>query len=388
MRLVQVSLSACLIAFAPMASPIFAEEATAEAALSAAALVRQLGSDSYALRERARNELQHREADVQAALEEGVRSPDLEVRFHCQSLLADIQVRAMQRRLENFIEDAASAETDDFPAWKQARDICGDTRESRQLYVDMYRAEPETLRLLASNADELGGHLEVRVKQLQRRPVDLFQAPLSAGHIAAMLLAAGASDTKLSPTGSSMIYSLCHQQIFRDFIQTESAAPAKKLLGHYVLQSDDAQAYQGMMLAMQFNLIEEGLACADKVFEGKTANTHHKQYAILTIAKLGDEKLIDRLKPLLEDKTVCSQQQINKVSYKTQLRDVALFAMIHLSKENPKEFGFDRFTSNPTMVANVHTLGFEDDAKRDAAHAAWQAFQTKRQAQASARIKE
>lgn len=388
MRLVHASLPAFLLALAPTAFPVLAEEPTAEAALSATALVRQLGSASYAMRERARDELQRRETDVQAALQEGVRSPDLEVRFHCESLLADIQARAIQRRLDNFIDDATAAQTHDFPAWKQTREILGDSRESRQMYVDMYRAEAETLRLLASNSDDLSGHIENRAKQLQRRPVGLFQTPLSAGNIAALLLATSTADIKLSTNGNAMLYSLCHQPVFRDAMKPEASSPVRKLLGHYVLQADDAHAYQGMMLAMQYDLTEEGLACADKIFEGKTVNTHQKQYAILAIAKLGDEKLVHRLEPLLEDQTVCSQQQINKVSYKTQLRDVALFAMIHLSKENPKEFGFDRFTSNPTMVVNVHTLGFSDDEKRDAAHAAWREFQTKRQDQTSDKAKE
>jgi hypothetical protein len=61
--------------------------------------------------------------------------------------------------------------------------------------------------------------------------------------------------------------------------------------------------------------------------------------------------------------------------------------MVHLTKQEYKDFGFDRVSLNPTMVANIATLGFENDERRDAAHAAWKKHQEREKATAAAEKK-
>lgn len=358
-----------------------AEQRGSERKLTPEALVEQLGDESYSLRERARLELERREFDAQTALEEGLASDDLEVRYHCERILSEIQERAIQRKLDDFVKATGDGkEYKEFPAWQVAHKVLGDSEATRKLYVDMYRAESDTLKLLEKQDEALAAHIDARSRFLQRRAQGLYQAPLGNGNIAALLLAAGNDDVKLSPAGHSMLYQLCYQQVFRDAMQSDKAPPLRKLLGRYVLTTEDQSAYQGMTLTMQYNMAEEGLACADKILSGKTTMPHIKQYAVLTVAKLGDDKHIDKLKPLLEDKQVCSQMQINKVTYKTELRDIALFGIVHLSKQDPKKFGFDRFSPNPQMLANVHTLGFENEEKRQAAFEGWKKYETEQKA--------
>ena len=54
---------------------------------------------------------------------------------------------------------------------------------------------------------------------------------------------------------------------------------------------------------------------------------------------------------------------------------LALFGIVHLSKQDPKKFGFERFSPNPQLLANVHTLGFENEEKRQAAFEIWKKFE-------------
>lgn len=364
------------------AAPVDADDKpnSMESALTPIELVERLADASYPQRERARLELERRSFAAEDALKEGLSSDDLEVRYHCERLLADIRERDTQRRLDEFVKEAEQDKKYDFPAWQVVREVIGDSKLTRELYVEMYRAESDTLKLVEAKDEGIVAHIDARTRFLQRRAQGLYQAPLGSANIAALLLAAGSGESKLSPAGHSMLYQLCYQQVFRDAMSSDKAPPLRKLLGRYASTTDDQSAYQGMTLMMQFNMTEEGLACADKILSGKTAVPHIKQYAVLTVAKLGDEKQKDRLKPLLEDKQVCSQMQMNKIMYKTELRDVALFALVHLSKQDPKKFGFDRFSPNPQMVANVHTLGFENDEKRQAAFDSWKKFESEEQA--------
>lgn len=372
MRWLFVVMFACLATTAVLR----AEEAgNEEKALSPDQLVEQLADESYARRERAREELERREFDAREALQAGLASDDLEVRYHCERILSDIQERITQRNLDEFVANAGKDVKYDFPAWAIAKEALGDTPQARKMFVEMYRAESDTLKLLEKNDESLVAHAEARSRFLQRRAQGLYQAPLKEGNLAALLLAAGSVEGKFSAAGHAQLFQLCYQQQFRDAMQGSNGPQMRKLFGRYLKTTSDQSAYQGMTLTMQYDMKEEGLALAEKILDGKATLPHVKQYAVLTCAKLGDEKQIERLKSLLEDKTVCSQMNINKVMYKTELRDIALFGMVHLKKQDPKKFGFNRFSPNPQMLANVHTLGFENDDKRKEAFELWKKFE-------------
>ncbi|HTN77538.1 MAG TPA: hypothetical protein VL096_19905 [Pirellulaceae bacterium] len=363
--------------------PAYAEDAPSpEATLPPPQLVEQLGDASYLKRERARLELERREFDAQDALEVGVKSDDLEVSYLCEQLLIDIREKATQRHLAKFVNETDKDKHYDFPAWKALKELLGDDPTVRQMYVDMYRDEPDLLKSLATEKEDIAGKATARALVVQRN-INSFRMPITVGSIATMLLVGGQDDVTLPVNGNSIIYSFCYQQVFRDSFNSPTQGPAlRKLLGKFMLKADDNSAYQGLTLAMQFGMKEEGLRTATRVLEGKATAAHVKQYAMMTVAKLGDSEHMKLLEPLMEDATVCSQQQVNKVIYKTQVRDIALFALVHIAKEDPKQYGFDRFSPNPQIVANVHTLGFENDEKRAAAFGSWKKFQEAQKAKA------
>ena len=148
-----------------------------------------------------------------------------------------------------------------------------------------------------------------------------------------------------------------------------------------------------MMLALQNNL-KEGLDPALELLKADGMSQHFKQYAMLTVAKLGGKEHIPLIEPYLDDKTVCTthttMQGGKRTMYQTQLRDVALVAIIHLSGKDPKDFGFNRLVRGEPYLFNPGTMGFEKeendekDEARDAAFAKWREFQEKQQGAAPA----
>lgn len=383
-----VRLTLVLLALGTFPVPLSAEEPLGpEAELPSPALVEQLGNDSYELRERAREELARREYDAEEAIRVGLKSDDLEVRYHCERLLVDIREQVIQRQLDKFVDAAGTDEAFDFPAWKSLTDVLGDTRESRALYVEMYRAEPETLKAFVNDKESLGDHITARAQLLQRNNRGQFLQPaLAVGNVAAMLFAGCSQDLELGQGPNSQIYQLCYQQVFRDAIQSsEKSALLKKLLARFVDHTNDYSAYQGLNLLQQHNMHQEALGTAERLLdaEGRIAQPHIKQMSILILAKSGNADYMPRIEKLLDDKSICSQTNINKVMYKTEIRDVALFALLHLSKQEPKEYGFDRVAPNPQLLVNVHTLGFKGDEDRNAAFAKWKAFQEEQAKKAS-----
>ena len=118
--------------------------------------------------------------------------------------------------------------------------------------------------------------------------------------------------------------------------------------------------------------------------DGGTA-PHMRQYAVLVVGRFGGPEHIAQLEPLLEDSAVCAQQQMtaNKVVtiVETQIRDVVLAVMVHLSDQKLPDFGFARAQANAMVLYNTASLGFAKAEDREAALRKWQAFRAQ-QAQA------
>ena len=84
---------------------------------------------------------------------------------------------------------------------------------------------------------------------------------------------------------------------------------------------------------------------------------------------------IPLLESLLDDETPCSTQRVNNnKTYQTQLRDVALVAILLLKEQDPKKFGFTRIALQSTNVFSTNTVGFENDEQRKQTIEKWQKF--------------
>lgn len=362
----------------------------AEGKLSAEALVIQLGDFSYHKRERAREELARRGAAVREALEAGRQSSDLEVRYHCERLLVEIEEQALLSRLEAFVSDAGNDIDYNLPGWSVMRKAVGDNEAIRELYVEMLQEERyilEALDKLEQGGDALATHVNARSQALIRRTPGAAFTPPTVGNIAALLLAAAQENVSVSRTTQSYIYSLCHQQVFKAAMATNRSEALRELVLDFAKTIPDENGTLAMNLLMNNNLTDECLELAVRLIGSKTATHHVKQYAVLNIAKVGNEKHIPALEALLDDTSLCTTRTVNKIRFTTQLRDVALYAMIHLSKEDPKQFGFVNITGQ-TPVASSSMLGFVSDEERESALARWREHAGKKEESVSAAAEE
>jgi len=87
------------------------------------------------------------------------------------------------------------------------------------------------------------------------------------------------------------------------------------------------------------------------------------------------------VEPFLKDKTpYATAVPINgKTKYRTQIRDIALAVLVHLSSQDPKQFGFDRIRKNSLYLFDPHSLAFADDESRATAILHWAEFRSKHQ---------
>ena len=347
---------------------------------SPAALVQQLGDPSFAVRNRAMAQLVEQGVGAIDALERGVQSKDREIRFRSQHALKTVRENDFQRRLQAFAAGRDAHESYQLPGWGRFYKEVGGGSEARALFVEMQQAEPELLALLDSAPEKLADALVQRVVELQEMAQGGQQAAqVSLGTIATILFILNDEHLDLPALVSQSLGSYFRYPTFASAIQTGSQRDLlRTMLGTWIEHSKGWDAYHAIYLSLQYD-IPRGLVPAKKVLVGEVHEqnqTYFVCYAMLAYAKFGSEADVGLIEPLLEDATpyAGSIAVRGKAKYRTEVRDIALATLVRLTKQNPKDFGFDRMRTSSSLVFNTGSLAFENDAKREAAIKKWRAF--------------
>jgi hypothetical protein len=360
---------AMLVAGGP--SAVCEENAVEEQATVAERLVQQLGDEQFAVRERATTQLIRMGLPARKALEAGRTHPDREIRFRCERILSIVDELDFQHRLEAFA--AGRSDGRDLPAWRVFRERFGDERGSRELFVEMQEAEQELMRAVDAGPQGVSRAVDERCQKLQMTQ-RAGGEPVGLGSIVALLFAASDENINLGMQACSVLYTLCRQPTMAEAMNDRDKQQIlRPMMGQWIEHSQGWAAYQTLFLAMQYGL-DEGLRPALTLLENPGEQAYARQQAILTVAKLGDVSHVPQLEAVLDDQTRCSAYRVNNITYETQIRDVALAAILILRKEDPKKFGFGRIQTNPTTVFATNTVGFENEDRRKQALAKYRQF--------------
>ena len=340
-------------------------------------LVEQLGSEDFGARENASRQLLSAGMAAFDALNDGARDADREVRYRSLRLLRLVKENDFKRRLEQFAKGELPKSP--LPGWTKFEKLLGNSVATRELFVDMQRAEPELMAAIDRGALATATALTLRTQKLDVAS-RLYRYRLTTGDIAALLLAAGDEKVEITSAATSTLNRFCMAHGFASSASLGSHKRAMRLLlGRWVRRGEGWSAYRAMELARKFGL-QDGLVPAADILRSDMIQTNAKQYAILTVAKLGDASHVPLLRSLLDDPTVCSTQrfQLNgeNVQLQGQLRDVALAGALHLLDQDPLKFGFNaKLAKHPETVFQVNTIGFINQKERDAAFKKWESFE-------------
>jgi hypothetical protein len=338
----------------------------------AAVLVEQLGAEEFSLRERATTRLIDLGVAAKRAVEAGKTHPDREIRYRCERILQIVDELDFQSRLTAFT--TGRSEGLDLPAWRRFRSLYGDDAETRGLFVEMQRAEAELMQAVENGPQGVARVADARAVQLQHSQRRAGEAT-SLGSVAALLFAAVSDNVNLGLQTSYTLVNFCNQASFVEAMSDPAKSKIlRKMLCEWVKRSQGAVAQQSMMLAMRYDL-KEGLIPATRILQNVGEQPFIRQTAMMTVAKLGDASHVPLLDAALKDATRISAHRIDNVQYETQLRDVALAAILILQKQDPKQFGFDRIKMNESSVFIFGTIGFENEDKRERAFAKYHEFQ-------------
>jgi hypothetical protein len=353
-----------------------------------ARLISELGSEEYAVRESATDELARIGLPAFAALKTATNHADREVRYRSQRVLGIIRRQDQERRLEAFLSGKQNAADEALPGWSRFRQTYGDGSEQRSLFVEMQRADAEMMRALEENPRRAAELLTTRTVLAQQAVQARPPQPTLAQVIVSLFVAAE-PDVTLPTQVLSGVFSQCFQPSVREAMDgPRQREIPRKMLGTVVSRSGDVAALQAMGVARQFNLAE-GIAPATKILKSHNGQltAPQAQQALMTIAKLGDAShlpLVETEK-LLSDQSQVAQFKENNTTKVIQLRDIALAAAIVLSKQDLRAY-FDvppnQSLDDPQMIfLNARLIGFADNTKRAAVFAKWERQRANRTAQ-------
>ena len=345
------------------------------------ALVQQLSSKKFALRQNAMAELIQRGAEAIPELELALKSDNRELRFRAQRVLNSVEQNAYQLKLEAFMQNGNAAIK--LPGWDAFRAIADSNSEARRLFVLMCRAEPDIMRNLDRPPSAISNQIAKRCRELQQIFRTYKRDSIKLGTVATLLFVGGIDGIRIDDTSIKTIYSVCNYNAFRDEMYTRqsnstiryTSTPRAEILRNlFAIWMKHGQSWDAQMafnLAMQYN-IRQCLPRALEIVHNNGAPCHVAQIALVAVVRFGEKEHILDLESRIEDKSFCGvAQRVGNKLHQTQLRDIALAGAFLLADKNPRIYGFDRISYTSSKHLNYSTVGFADEEARADARKQW-----------------
>lgn len=335
---------ACFAPAAPAEEP-----AMASRRMTAEQLVEQLGENSYEQRERAYQQLLKIGLNARAALEQGRRHPDPEIALRCRRLWDEMRLLA---------------------GWRQVRSTVGNSPQARALYGKMFLAAPDLWYKLAESPrppDSLFPDRRTRLQQTLKESLPrtwIIEGALANAFYFGVLAKQANPQRELESLDELLRVGRCQQAL-------KDNAALSDLWDMWAKATESGGPALDRLLAALRNERPQARTIAREMLADKRIPATQRQYALLALAKMNnpaDEKLI---RTALQDSSPLDTLFSRGVVIKSQLRDVALAAMIYRAGEDPKEFGFRYLKPDSTTLYSPSTLGFTTEAARTQATKKW-----------------
>ena len=351
-------------------------------------LIEQLGHASFAIREKAARTLASRGIQAQKELKQALLNPDLEIRMRAHRILLKSLQSEFAARIAAFISDVDGKQEHDLPGWKQFKETMGNDRNTRQLFADMVRRESELLESF-DKAINLQATFMKRLTELRPGSTTFQSSGSRQAHpatLAVVLLVVTESNIISNTSLFSQVFNLLNSSTTRQIVKgSRHNAIIMKMMSRFVLKKDiKTSSYYSVMLTLNYDMKETGLALGRRMLKTPTPSYSTTQYAAIAVARFGSAADIPLLAPHLKNVSVChtwSNPQVQPGVIKTQVRDVVLALLIHLTKQDHKEYGFELLRTSPTTLFHTYTCGFTKEEKREAAQAKWNTWYEKNKPQ-------
>ncbi len=357
---------------------LYAERQQTSEQRLASDLVRQLGDDSFDVRQRASKELLRLGLRARGALQAGVEDADPEIRRRCKELLPAVLEADRKAQLDAFLADKEGKHKHNLPGWERYRKVAGDDAAARAFYVSLLRHDMNFLADVEKDPARAGERCSEQCHELFGRLMyggtPGIRAPLELAAVAEVLLVAGDPRVHMPPECRPWVSTLFYQEPVLAALRGRERTPFRKLVVAWMERQteDEDAALQMFLVTTQTLNLKEGLDLGLRVLRDRPVKSRGLAGALVTVGKLGGPEHRAALEPLLKDVTVVGSFAVGRERGITQVRDVALAMLIHVTGQDPKTYGFAFSRRYAYLKFHPNFLGFTTDSEREKAFAHWQ----------------
>jgi len=309
-------------------------------------LVQRLGDDSYRNRERAGEKLLKFGLQTKAALFAGMNSKDLEIAMGCRRLWCEVRIEV---------------------GWQQVRQVIGNSQESRDLFDEMFLAAPALWYELAEKPRSFDAVFEERLAKLKGYgKVDDLSAKFGV-----------IEEQRMVEQSGNWKGALANLLYFGFQVKRDSRRQGLQQVDDLLSTGRSLQAFNESESLRKLRdewTAAQAVEIAREVLRDEASPAEQRQYALLALAKSHkpeDEKLIS---DSLADSSSLDVLIMEGFMIHSEIRDVALAAIIYRNGRNPKDFGFVYLRPDDSTLYSPPSLGFKDATERDAAFKKWSTF--------------
>lgn len=332
--------------------------------------IQQLGDESFEVRENASRQLSAVGLAAKPELLAGLRGSDPEIRWRCGQLWDAVRDTDFQLRAEAFLRDPEGIDDQEFPSWECYRTLFGTSPAARQLFLNLQKEEPLLWEESASADTDRPRQFLESCRQL-RTALEDRQARLRITRATALtvLFLTETYQPLISAEDRKWMSELWNLAGVLDVVRSIETWGAFK--SKWFGRTDDLRpAFERLMAGLGKD-VEQSVPVARELLKDQAVPSNQKQFALLVLAKSRlrlDDALIEGF---LQDASAIDSYLSRGTVIKSQLRDVALVALIVRAGKAPAEFGFKYLREDDRLVYAPSTVGFTDDEERRAAFEKW-----------------
>ncbi|QDV69722.1 hypothetical protein Poly24_34390 [Rosistilla carotiformis] len=337
-------------------------------------LIADLSSSKFATREEAGAALIEIGEPVIPMLAAAADTPDPEVQLRIRILMS----RLSNNDFESAVTAFLSGGSDEMDGWDYARRLIGDSKASRELFVDAARSHRELMvelekgpgpRMVAAN----------KAADLVVRRMMLEFLPPERGDAVALLLTCGDRSAPIPPGVERVLVRIMNSQVTSQTLKDAMLAPVyQKLVGFWMRRASVSYQPQAMYFALQHRIpeavdlarevIADFIATGTDLSGEETVDPKYSEsleQALLVVAKYGDPSDLPRLQPLTIDARRmpigADQPDDTRDPIAVHVRDIAVAVSIKLLGGDLREAGYLNPREHATVVFFTASLGFPGD---------------------------
>lgn len=371
-----------------------------------ATLIRGLGAPAFSQREQASRQLLALGNAARDQLSAIGNDASPETRKRVDWILARIETEDLEKVASSFLLDPDASASHGLPAWSQFRELAGDSRTSKLLFLESVKCQRELLTEIESFSTqqiatpESQRHLAAVASNaailIQREQMSMSEPRI--GDFVGLLLATSTFERTTPILVTETIETHVDRFIFTQFLHKQGYGSClKKMLAVWVPKTHDSIAPRMMDLSLRHDIPSVVAIARQQLLPTRDTQTRH--LALSCLLRFGNESDLPLIASMLSDRAIVyswtaddmrsfsgnsqievfndpppGYQEDNSVPaqrFVVQMRDIALATILHLSGEShPEKYfpgyrassvdGFDRYSiATPLGQDELHDQRIE-----------------------------